>query len=90
MFNIKNKVNQSKLIKKKTNQQQTASIKLVFILKNKRNLYFFKWLKKIFFINFSNNFKKTIFLLLNDVFLNFKNSQMYKYKIAIYKTFLLN
>jgi len=91
MFNIKTKINanSNKTIKKKTLNKNNA-IKLIFVVKNKRNLYFFKWLKKLFFLNYTNNFKKTIYYLLNDVFLNFKNSQMYKYKISMYKTFLLS
>lgn len=88
IFNIKNKIPPLKILKKKTTSKN-STIKLLFIIKQKRNLYFFKWIKKLFFINFNNNLKKSLFFILNDTFLNFKNSQLYKYKLSIYKNFLL-
>lgn len=89
MFNFKIASKQvKKKIKSTKNDLTNNSLKITFILKKKRNIFFFKWLKRLFFLNYSSNFFFTFCSLLNDVFFNFKNSNLYKYKLSIYKNLL--
>lgn len=88
MFNVKNSIKNKK--KKNKIDLNLNNLKIIYIIKKKRNILFFKWLKKLFYLNYSLNFKKTLYILFNDVFLNFKNSNLYKYKISIYKNLILN
>jgi hypothetical protein len=92
MFNFKNQTKNFKKSNKKSNKNEKVDLnyKVVFVTKLKRSVFFFKWLKRLFFINYSTNFYKTFFNNLNDVFLNFKNSNLYKYKVLIYKNILDN
>ena len=90
MFNFKIINKQVKKPLKNDNGASANSLKIVFILKKKRNIYFFKWLKRLFLLNYSSNFFNTLTFLLNDVFFNFKNSNLYKYKLSIYKNLLSN
>ena len=91
LISLKIKKNFNLKLKKKKNIKQKTLINFIFIKKSYRIFYFFKWFKKIFYLNYKNKkFKQVLFILLNDIFLNFKNSQIYKYKIYIYKFFLLS
>lgn len=88
IFNVKN---DSSILKKKKNINKNSNVlKLNFIQKKQRNLYFFKWLKQMMLIKYIYNFKKLLFFLLNDIFLNFKSSNFYKYKLLLYKKLLFN
>lgn len=90
MFNFKITNKQTKKPLKTNKNNVINNLQIVFILKKKRNIYFFKWLKRLFLLNYSLNFFNTLTLLLNDVFFNFKNSNLYKYKLSIYKNLLSN
>lgn len=87
MFNFKSFINKKKSFKFDGNSK---NLKIVFVPENKRNIIFFKWLKKLFILNYSTNFYNTFNFLLNDVFFNFKNSILYKYKLKFYKSLLTN
>lgn len=92
MFNFKiaNKQVKKNVKSTKNDINNNNNLKITFILKKKRNIFFFKWLKRLFFLNYSSNFFFTFCSLLNDVFFNFKNSNLYKYKLSIYKNLLSN
>jgi hypothetical protein len=78
-----NNSNSQKIIKKNKNEKN--SFKLSLVPKFKRNLYFFKWLKYFIFLENNSRFSLNLAKILNNVFLNFKSSNLYKYKIQMYK-----
>lgn len=88
MFNFKNTI--KKKIKTTKFENKSKNFKIVFIPEKKRNMIFFRWLKRLFVLNYTNNLFLTIKFLLNDIFFNFKNSILYKYKINFYKNLLNN
>lgn len=88
MFNFKNSIKKKKKLSKFDNDSK--SLKIVFVSEKKRNIIFFKWLKRLFLLNYSTNFFSTFNFLLNDIFFNFKNSNLYKYKVKFYKNLLSN
>ena len=78
LFNLKNEI-------KKQGKNEKKSLKATFLNHRQRVFFFLRWLFLFSKLDSGNKLKKKIFNSFNDIFLNFKESKLYKYKIFVYK-----